>query len=285
LNVDIETPALTDEQATNELLAQVFESNNFRLEELVERCRGLAPNNVYLAAVFADSDALHALLDGSPHLANTAGGPRQCEPLVYLCHSPLQVLNSSFPARQFEAAAYLLSLGADANAHAVQEGHETGVSALYGTCRPPGSPEVCKLLLENGARVSDGESLYHACELEDLSCLALLLDYNPDERDREYCVGRMIDHDNPAGLELFLQHGTNPNRLCGALFRERSIECIQILLKNGADVNEVCGEDWLKKRVAGLTPIRIAERNAPPPILSICCGARGRKIFVHRSTI
>jgi ankyrin repeat protein len=134
-------------------------------------------------------------------------------------------------------------------------------SALYGSVRSPGHPALCELLLAHGARASDGESLYHASELRDLRCLALLLAHGPADQDREWCIVRMIDQDNPEGIRLYLKHGTNPSHLCRALFRERSIECLEALIEGGAEINEVCEDDWLRKRVAGLTPVQIAERS------------------------
>ena len=119
--------------------------------------------------------------------------------------------------------------------------------------KSPGHPELCKLLLEYGAQVSDGESLYHASELQSPRCLALLLEHGPDEPDREWCIARIIDHEHPEGLRLYLEHGTNPNHLCRTLFRERSIACLRLLIDYGADVNQ--------KRVSGLTPVQIAERS------------------------
>jgi len=241
-------------------LNSAFESNDFALRAVFERRSDLDSSDLYVAAVLADVDALARALAAHPERVNAFGGPRNCPPLVYLCHSRLGELEPAFAERRLECARLLLACGADANAGPKNE-HGGTLSALYGTVKPPGDPEFCRLLLEHGARVSDGESLYHASELADLRCLELLLAHGPEERDREWCIVRMIDHDNADGIRLYLKHGTNPNHLCAALFRERSLGCLQALLDYGADVNQICPEDWLRKRVAGLTPIQIAERS------------------------
>ena len=65
----------------------------------------------------------------------------------------------------------------------------------------------------------------------------------------------------PAAIALYLKYGTNPNHLHWALFRERSLTVIQLLVEHGANVNEVCKKHWLLGRIEGLTPVQVAERS------------------------
>jgi ankyrin repeat protein len=260
LKAYVEARQLDGARLRDAALNLVFEPNEFVLAALLDRRTELDTRDVYVAAMLADVEALSKALAAAPEAATAPGGPRNCPPLVYLCHSRAAQYVSGFRERQLECARLLFEHGADANAGPKNE-HGGTLSALYGTVRAPGNPELCKLLLEHGAKVSDGESLYHASELRDLRCLELLLAHGPEDRDREWCIVRMIDHDNPEGIRLYLKHGTNPHHLCAALFRERSRGCLQALLDYGADVNQVCPEDWLRRRVAGLTPIQIAERS------------------------
>jgi len=269
----VEARALADENVGDALLKLLFESNDYLLAAVYRRCRELTTPNIYVAAALADRDAVAASLAQSPELVNTPGGPLCCTPLVYLCHGQFARLDESFTDRQLAIARELLDRGADPNAVARREEHNDGWSALYGTCRYPGNPELCALLLEYGAKVSDGESLYHASELEDLRCLQLLLEHGPEDKDREWCICRMIDHENAAGIALFIKHGTDPNHLDWALFRQRTIECVRVLLEGGADVNRVCNADWLLQRIDGLTPIRIAERNGDPEVTQLILNA------------
>lgn len=260
LKAYVEARQIDGAQLRDAALNAMFESNPFALAAVLERRAELDTSDVYVAALLADHAALASALAASPELVNAFGGPRNCPPLVYLCHSQLGKLDPEFVRRQLDCARLLLAHGADPNAGPKNE-HGQTLSALYGTVKQPGNPELCALLLEHGARVSDGESLYHASELRDLRCLELLLAHGPEEQDREWCIVRLIDHDNPDGIRLYLKHGTNPNHLGHALFRERSLGCLQALIDYGADVNQPCPDDWLRKRVAGLTPIQIAERS------------------------
>lgn len=276
LKAFVEARQLDGAQLRDALLALTLESNDFALAAVYERRTELDTNDAYVAAAFADVDALTKLVAASPAVVHAAGGPGHCAPLVYLCHSQFGKWAPGLRARQLAAARLLLEHGADANAATAKDEHGHVKSALYGTVRWPGNPELCELLLDHGARASDGESLYHASELHDLRCLKLLLEHRPDDADREYCIARMIDQDNAAGLRLYLEHGTNPNHLCAALFRERSVDCLRTLVEFGADVHEVCKEDWLRKRVAGLTPIQIAERSGYDAAIELLLAAGAR---------
>jgi ankyrin repeat protein len=260
LKAYVEARQLDGPRLRDAALSLPFESNELAIAAMLERRDELDTGDVYIAAVLAEPEALAKAVAADPRAATAAGGPRNCPPLVYLCHSPAARYIPGYRDRQLRCARLLLEHGADPNAGPKNE-HGGTLSALYGTVKAPGNPELCELLLEHGAKVSDGESLYHASELADTRCLALLLAHGPEEKDREWCIVRVIDHDNAEGIRQYLQHGTNPNHLCGALFRERSLGCLQALLDYGADVNQACPEDWLRKRVAGLTPIQIAERS------------------------
>jgi hypothetical protein len=81
-------------------------------------------------------------------------------------------------ARQQRIVTLLLSHSADPNSFSSEEsrGNQGAgrLSALYGCCRQPGNAAIAKLLLDAGANTDDGESLYHASELRDTSCLELL---------------------------------------------------------------------------------------------------------------
>ena len=91
-------------------------------------------------------------------------------PLVAVTHSSLSRVR---PA-DFEACAeYLLKNGADPSGSTVSGGH--ALSALYGAAGKNHQPGLTKLLLEAGANPNDNESVYHAVESADLSCLRLLL--------------------------------------------------------------------------------------------------------------
>jgi ankyrin repeat protein len=267
LKAYVESRALSVEDRANLLLNALFESNHALLHELYSQRDHLSPVNVFTAAALGDLGHVETLLRGKPELARLEGGPKKTQALAYASHAPFAVWDPTFPDRQQQIVKLLLANGADPNASAQEEGKDRNSkprsSALYGCCRQPGNPVLAGILLAAGATTDDGESLYHASELKDTRCLELLFKAGVDREMQEYCIRRVLDDENPTGLEIFLKYGTNPDHLDWALFRERGFEILRLLVEYGADLNRPSPADhWLMERVKGLTPIQIAERNS-----------------------
>jgi ankyrin repeat protein len=258
---------LSPEERADLLLRSVFESNYALLQELYSQSDRLSAVNFFAAAALGDLPCVEKQLQEQPHLATLEGGPRKTQALVYVAHAPFAAWDPEYAVRQQQIAKLLLHHGADPNAWAQEEGRDKDsmprTSALYGCCRQPGNPALAKLLLDAGATTNDGESLYHASELKDTRCLELLFQAGVDREMQEYCIRRVLDDENPKGLEIYLKNGTSANHLDWALFRERKFEILQLLVDYGADLNRPSLADhWLMERVKGLTPIQIAERNS-----------------------
>ncbi len=190
----------------------------------------------------------------------------------------------------------LLDHGADPNAHFTHvEGNETWIqTSLYGAAGIANNPKLTRMLLEAGADVNELqgdpgegveavsfglEALYHASEFADVTCLRLLLEGRPPLHPKRvsYCLARMIDFENPAGVGLYLQHGADPNfrvpwmhdrtHLHRAVVYGRSFPIIQALVQAGADPN---ARDDL-----GLTPLRSAVRHGRDDVARLLQEAGG----------
>jgi ankyrin repeat protein len=267
LKAYVEAQSLNREDLADLLLKSVFESNYALLQELYSQRQTLLGLNIFVAAALGDLETVTSILERSPQLATVVGGPRKTQPITYVAHAPFGIWDHTYPERQQETVKLLLKSGADPNGFVHEEGRgnigDGRLSALYGCCRKPGNPELAQILLNAGANPNDGESLYHASELKDTRCLELLFEAGVDKESQEYCIRRALDDENPKAVEIYLKHGTNPNHLDWALFRERSFEIVQLLVNWGADINRPSPADhWLLvARIKGLTPIQIAERN------------------------
>jgi len=267
LKAFVEAQAHTPRERGNRLLKELFGDNWALLQELYERRNELPADDIFIAAGLGNAAAVESLLAADPSLAQRLGGPKQTQAITYAAHGRFYLLDDSYRARQQQIVKLLLAHGADPSSSAPQDEGDGRLSALYGCCRQTGNPVVAKLLLEAGANPDDGESLYHSSELRDTTCLELILAAGIPDEHREYCIVRALDAENPAAVALYLKYGTNPNHLHWALFRERSLAVIQLLVEHGADVNAVCKKHWLLGRIEGLTPVQVAERTGAKDIV------------------
>ena len=214
---------------------------------------GLAAGSPYLACAIGDEDSLRRTTAADPAWVNRAGGPLQLPPLFAVTHSSLLQV-PEFGPRLHRSARALLEAGADANQYihsrwppaSVSEPDERyRLSALYGAAGRNNDVELTKLLLDAGADPNDDESLYHS--LDTFACTRLLLEHGARVTGSN-AMYHVLDFDNPAAIELLIQHGGDPNEparnppltewgtpLLWAIRRRRSRRCIEALLDAGAN--------------------------------------------------
>jgi ankyrin repeat protein len=238
--------------------------------------------DLYTACVSGADSEVARRLERDPALAGSRGGPLGREPILYACFSRFLRSDAGRAAGIVRAVRLLLDHGADVNAHFLHhEGNERWVqTSLYGAAGIANNAELTQMLLAAGADVNelqgepgDGpraeshglEALYHASEFSDVTCVRLLLEARPPLHPKRvsYCLARMIDYENPVGVELYLRHGADPNyripwmhdrtHLHRAVVYGRSIPIVRLLVEAGGDPNA--------RDDVGLTPFRSAVRN------------------------
>jgi hypothetical protein len=223
---------------------------------------GLARADLYTACVTGESETVAGHLRRDAGLARARGGPLDREPLLYACFSRFLRTDRERTEGIVQIVGLLLEHGADPGAHFLEgEGPERQPqTALFGAAGIANHPRLTRLLLQAGADADEGlgdpgdgisglgpEALYHASEFPDISCLRLLLEARPHPRRVSYCLGRMLDFDNPAGALLYLEHHADPDfrvpwhrhrtHLHKAAGRGRALEVIARMIEHGADVN------------------------------------------------
>jgi len=144
----------------------------------------------------------------------------------------------------------LLDHGADVNE--VHDNEYGAMSALYGAAGVAHDPETTQLLLERGADPNDGESVYHAVEAEDTTCLELLLRAGATVRDTNALANAI---DDPVKVRVLLEHGdlrpADPE-LRDALLYARAPAVVTMLIEHGASLDA--------RDCDGLTPYARAAR-------------------------
>ncbi|MCW8132958.1 MAG: ankyrin repeat domain-containing protein [Planctomycetota bacterium] len=229
--------------------------NNFELD-FARATAALASNpdyaraNLYAACATGEREAAEAFLAQDPSLAKAKGGPKHREPLLYLAFSRFLRHDARRAEAMLTLARRLLDLGASPNAFypSENEGYrDEPQAALYGAAGLNDHAGLTRMLLEAGADPNDHESLYHACESSDLSCLRLILEAKPKKEWASYCLAHKLDYEDYEGAKLFLDHGADPNhvtphgergtRLHHALTRRRGARIVELLLERGADPN------------------------------------------------
>jgi hypothetical protein len=214
---------------------------------------GLVAGDPYLACAIGDLAMLKEAAKADQAWVSRPGGPLNLPPLVAVTHSSLLSV-PEFQRRLHDTARFLLSLGVDPNqkvgnrmppASLSGPDDQHPLSALYGAAGSHHDPDLTRFLLEAGANPDDNESLYHS--LDNIACTRLLLEHGA-RIEGTNALYRACDLENPAALELLLQHGADPNEPAGnapltdwgspllwAIRRRRSRAHIEALMQAGAN--------------------------------------------------
>lgn len=118
-----------------------------------------------LALVVGDFQTVESCLKADPGLVSQKTGPLQATPIVYLCFSKLK------KREDVQCLNLLLKLGSDPNTIYVDSRFpDWPLSVLYGVSGVQNNPGMTEALLKAGANPTDGESVYHSSEHQDLKC-------------------------------------------------------------------------------------------------------------------
>jgi ankyrin repeat protein len=286
----VESRQLAVSERAAELVRAVCRGDMRRASTLLAAEPTLESFDVYTACACGAAEQLERLLVKDGSLATRKGGPLDREPILYACFSRFTRSDPRRAAGIVRVVRLLLEHGADANAHHIlREGDVAWTqTCLYGAAGIANDPALTRLLLDAGADVNElqgppegeisavgygTEALYHASEFSDLVCLRMLLEASPPPHPGRvsYALGRMLDFENPGGVELFLRHGADPNfripwmhhrtHLHRAIVYGRSLPIVAMLVDAGGDANAT---DDLT-----MTPLRYAVRHGRDDVVAL----------------
>jgi len=243
-----------------QLAAQLGGGLYYGRPRVVERILAIAPDiaddSFALQLALFDEDRVHPALEADPGRVHDA----ECiadisrialDPLTRVCSSHYHRMRPDLAGAQLRIARRLLDMGADPNVrHDWPDDPSAKLSVLYACLCVAGNLPLAEMLLEAGADPNDNECAYHACEMETLEPMRLLLRYGIDFRGTNALL-RMLDFDKYEGVELLLENGADPsegpahiakpdrpdhgNALHHAIRRGRDGRFADLLLRHGAD--------------------------------------------------
>jgi ankyrin repeat protein len=242
-----------------------------RAETILVTQPDIASGNIYVAAVLGDADAVQRFVETDRAQATRKGGPRDWDPLTYLCFSRYLRLDHARRDGFVRAARTLLDAGADANTGFYSNDHLPleFESVLYGAAGIAHDAALTRLLLEHGADPNDGEVVYHAPETYDNAALHALVETGKLTADSlASMLLRKCDWHDYDGVRWLLEHGADPNfktrwgysALHQAIRRDNQIETIELMLDHGADPM-VVGH--------GLTAVEMSARDGRGDVLDL----------------
>ena len=210
---------LSRAEAEGALIDAALADADERVQALIGRWPDLAATSLPCALVLGLADAVASL---DRDTVNTATGPRGWPPLLYLCHSRYGHRDPERRAGCIKLLQALLDLGADPNA-GIREttslrGFRTALGAAIGWAR---NPALVDALLDAGADIADGPTLYEGCAMweavrhKDIASLEALLARDPPQWHVCHALPHALQYDDVALTRLLLEHGGDPNWTMG----------------------------------------------------------------------
>ena len=223
-----------------------------------------------VAAALGDVGAATGWLAREPQHAIRPAGPLHWTPLLYASVARLHAGTPDNGARRAQLVNALHAHGANAN-DGVREmtsvrGWRSALGAAVGCAR---SVELARALLECGADISDGPTLYEGSALweavrhEDEACLRMLLGAQLSPWQLCHALPHALQFDSPAMVAALLTAGADPNWTMGAdgfggnclheaLMLGRGTAMLELLIDGGAHI------DFRDRD--GVTPLAVATR-------------------------
>lgn len=263
----VEELTLDFDAASREFVDAATDGRSSRAERLLAMYPRIAGASFYTALLLGDVATVESHLARRPALAHERGGPRDWEPLHYVCHDSLGRSSVANADGLVTIARRLLALGADANTRFPWIHHGVNRPVLWGATRETQLPALAEVLLASGADPNDGVTLPMAASAGDVETLELLRAHGaspnqPWASDGAATIYAILHWSRtPVGVEWLLEHGADPDPAFAAngetplhvAAQQWDVAMVESLVQHGANI--------LRRRADGRTPYAVAELN------------------------
>lgn len=263
----VEELTLDPDSAVREFVEAATDGRTDRAARLLKLYPAIAGASFHAALVLGDSKRVRHWLAEHPRLAHEAGGPRNWQPLLYICYNALGHGSITDSGGLVDIARRLLELGVDPNTRFPWLHHGVRRPVLWGATMVTRSLPLAKVLLQAGADANDGVTLPLAASANDIEALDLLLTNGADPNQAWASDGSSTLYatlhwaTSPAGILWLLEHGAEPDPVFAengetplhVVAKRWDVQLAEALVARGADVS--------RQREDGRTPYAIAELN------------------------